>query len=134
MEAYLGKVEVLQQRMTQMAGTDDDQLVVVVDAQNMADLCAKLRHIIAVSLLPELAEAAQILPDLRSGDVHLIAQRVGGDAHHALVVQIVQIAVVTGKAVDHSVRDFLFFHIYHPLGLKKFISYFSARCGSCQLF
>ena len=64
MEAHLGKVEVLQQRMTQMAGTDDDQLVVVVDAQNMADLCAKLRHIIAVSLLPELAEAAQILPDL----------------------------------------------------------------------
>ena len=132
MEAHLGKVEVLQQRMTQMAGTDDDQLVVVVDAQNMADLCAKLRHIIAVSLLPELAEATQILPDLRGGHAHTLAER--GDAHHALVVQIVQIAVVTGKAVDHSVRDFLLFHIYHPLGLKKFISYFSARCGSCQLF
>ena len=126
-EAHLGKIKVLQQRVAQVAGADDDQLVVVVDAQNMADLRAKLCHIITVALLSELAKAAEILADLRGGDVHLIAQRVGGDADNALVVQVIQIAVVPGETVDHSIGDFLLFHIYHPLGVKKFISYFSAR-------
>ena len=88
-EAYLFKVEVLQQRMTQMPHADDDDAVPAVDAENVADLRPQLRHVVAVALLPELTEAAEILPDLGGGDVHFSAQRIGADAHHALVVQVV---------------------------------------------
>ena len=88
-EAHLFKIEVLQQRMTKMPHADDDDAVPAVDAENVADLRPQLCHVIAVSLLPELTEAAEILPDLRGGDVHFSAQRIGADAHHALVVQVV---------------------------------------------
>ena len=88
-EAYLFKVEVLQQRMTKMPHADDDDAVPAVDAENVADLRPQLRHVVAVALLAEFTEAAEILPDLRGGDVHFSAQRIGADAHHALVVQVV---------------------------------------------
>ena len=76
MEAHLGEIKVLQQRMAQMARADDDQLVIVVNAQDMANLGAKLGHVVAVALLAEFTEAAEVLADLRCRDVHLIAQRV----------------------------------------------------------
>lgn len=109
-EPYLIKIKVLQQRVAQVAGADDDDLVAAVDAQNVADLGAQLRHVVTVALLTEFAEAAEILADLGGGDVHLCAQRVGGDADNTLVIQVVQIAVIAGKPVDHRVGDLLFLH------------------------
>ena len=117
-EADLVKVEVLQQGVAQMARADDDEPVALVDAQNMADLGAQLRHVVAVALLAELAEAAQILPYLRGGDVHLRPQGVRADAYHTLVIQVIQVAVVAGQPVDHSIGDFLFFHIETLFGLE----------------
>ena len=100
------------------ARADDDEPVALVDAQNMADLGAQLRHVVAVALLAELAEAAQILPYLRGGDVHLRPQGVRADAYHTLVIQVIQVAVVAGQPVDHSIGDFLFFHIETLFGLE----------------
>ena len=51
-------------------------MVVVVHAQDVADLRPELLHIVAVALLAELSEAAEVLPDLGGGDVHLLAQGV----------------------------------------------------------
>ena len=68
--------------MAQIAHADHHQMMVVVHTQNVADLGAQLLHVIAVTLLAELTEAAEILPDLRGGDVHFLTQRVGGDAYH----------------------------------------------------
>ena len=109
----VGEWEVLQQGMTQVAHADHDQVVVVVHAQNVTDLSTELLHIIAVALLSELAETAEILADLRGGDVHLLAQRMGGDADHAAVAQVSQLAVISGKTPDNSVRDVLFFQKDH---------------------
>ena len=82
----------------------------VVDAQNVADLGPQLRHVVAIPLLAELAKAAEILADLGGGDVHLVPQGAGRDAHHALVVQVIQIPVIPGQPVDDCVRNFLLFH------------------------
>ena len=114
-ETDLVKVEVLQQRVAQVAGADDNELVAAVDAQNVADLGTQLRHVVAVALLAEFAEAAEILTDLGGRDVHFRTQRVGGDADDALVIQVVQIAVVAGETVDHGVGDLLLFHIKNLL-------------------
>ena len=110
LEAHLFEIEVLQQRMAQMAHADDDEPVAVVDAQNVANLGPQLRHVVAIPLLAELAEAAEILADLGGGDVHLVPQGAGRDAHHALVVQVIQIPVIPGQPVDDCVRNFLLFH------------------------
>ena len=110
MEADLFKIKVLQQGMTQMADADDDEAVAFVNAQNMPDLRAKLGYIVAVSLLAELTEAAQILADLRGGDVHFAAQRIGGNTHDAFIIQVVQIAVIAGKTMNDGIRYFLLFH------------------------
>ena len=110
-EADFFEIKVLQQRVSQVAHADDNDPVTVVNAQDVPDLGAQLRHVVAVALLAKFAEAAQVLPDLRGSDVHLGAQRIGADAHHTFVVQVVQIPVVAGKAVDHRIGNLLLFHI-----------------------
>ena len=64
MKTHLGKVKILQQGMAQMTGTHNNQLVVVVDAQNVADFGTQLSHIVAITLLAKFAEATEILADL----------------------------------------------------------------------
>ena len=88
-KAGLLKVKVAQQRMTQMARADHDEPVPLVHAENMTDLCAQLQNVVAVALLTELAEAAQVLADLRGGDIHALAERARRNAHDALGMQIV---------------------------------------------
>ena len=102
-EAGLGEHEVLQQRVSQIAYTDHDQMVVVVHAQNMSDLRPQLLHIIAIALLSELPEAAEILTDLRGCDIHLLPQRVGGDADHAAVTEVRQLPVISGQPPDNGI-------------------------------
>ena len=110
LEAYLMKIKVLQQGVAQMTGTDNNQAMTAVNTENMADLTAQLGDVVAISLLTELAETAQILPDLGGGDVHFRTQRVGGDTHYTTVIEIVQIAIVAGQTVDYCIGNFLFFH------------------------
>ena len=62
------------------------------------------------ALLAELTKAAQVLSDLGCGDVHAAAQRVGRNTDDALVMQVIQIAVIAGETVNHSIRDLLLFH------------------------
>lgn len=109
-EAALVEVKVLQQRVTEVARADDDEAALVIHAEDVADLGAQLHDVVAVALLTKFAEAAQILPDLRGGHAHALAERAGGDAHDALGVQLVEVTVVAGKTPDHGVGDLLFFH------------------------
>ena len=110
LEADLLEVEVLEQGMAEVAGTDDNQLVPIVDAQNVADFGAQLGDVIAVSLLAELTEAAQILPDLGGRDVHFAAQRIGGYADDAFVIEVIQIAIIPGQTMNDRIGNPLFFH------------------------
>ena len=88
-EAPFRKAEVIHQGMADVADTDEDSGEASVHTEDRCDLRAQCGDIISITLLAEFAEAAEILPDLRGGDVHFSAQRIGADAHHALVVQVV---------------------------------------------
>lgn len=57
----LGEWEVLQQCVAQIANADHDEVVVVVHAQDMTDLGPQFFYIVAVALLAELTETAEIL-------------------------------------------------------------------------
>ena len=107
-------------------------LVCTVHTQNRANLLAKLVHAVAVALLAEFAKAAQVLADLRGGDAHALAEQARRNAHDALGVQIVEIAVVTGKTPDDGVGNFAFFHKERSFVLG-YCNYTSER-RSCQFF
>ena len=102
-KAVLNKIKVLHQCVCQMPGADDDQAALRVDTENAPDLGTQLDDIIAVALLTEFAEAAEVLADLRSGDAHAVSERAGRNADGFLGMQVVQIAVVARQAADDSV-------------------------------
>ena len=106
-------MEILNQGAPQIAHTHHNDPVALIHAQDASDLSAQLVHIIAVALLAELAEAAQVLPDLGGGNSHLLPQDAGGDAYAALQMKIIQIAVVAGKAPDDCIGYVLLFHSIH---------------------
>ena len=99
--------------MAQVAHADHDEVVVVVHPQDVADLGLQLLHIIAVPLLAELTEAAEVLPDLGGGDVHLLSQGVGGDPDNAAVAEVGQLPVISGQTPYDGVGDIFLFHMNH---------------------
>ena len=104
------EIKVLHQGVTEVTRADNDQAVTDVDAENVTDLTAQFGNIIAVALLTEFTEAAQVLTDLRGGDPHLRAERIGGDANRAAIVKVIQIAVIAGQTVDDRIGNLLLFH------------------------
>ena len=71
------EVEVLHQRMTEMARADNDETPQLVHAEDMADFRTQFHDVIPIALLAEFAETAQILTDLRGGNTHAFAERAG---------------------------------------------------------
>ena len=61
-------------------------------------------------VLTKLAKTAEVLPNLRSSDPHLITERVGGDTNNAFIVQIIQIAVIAWKTPNDGIRNIFSFH------------------------
>ena len=55
---------------TEMSRADDDCAVVLLHAEDLADLGVEVLDVVAVSLLSEPAEAVEILTDLGRGHVH----------------------------------------------------------------
>ena len=78
----------------EVSSADDDYLVVLVKTEDMPDLTSKLRHVVAVALLTESAEAVEILTDLRSCKPHFLRQLTGGDLLNILVEQLAEETVV----------------------------------------
>lgn len=99
----LREVKVLQQGAAEIANTDHNEMMIAVHTQNMADFRSQLIDIVSVSLLSELTEATEILPNLRRGNVHLCSQRVGGDSDNTAVAQLGQLPVVPGQPPNNGI-------------------------------
>ncbi len=112
------KMEIVHQGVTEVARADHNQMMMIVHAQDMADFGMQLLHIIAVALLSELPETAQILPYLRCGNIHLLPQRVRGNPDLAPGFQFWELAVVSGQTPDDSVGDIFFFQSVPSLNSK----------------
>ena len=110
--------------MAQIAHADHNKVVVVVHTKDMPNLGAKLLHIVAVALLAKFTEAAKVLPNLGSGNVHFLSQRMGGNPYHTSGAEVCQLSVITGKAPDNSIGDVLLFqcdhsYVHEPQGSLK---------------
>ena len=73
------KSEILERKMVEqcfsdIAGTDQNRTVIVGKAENFRDRVFELGNGIPVTLLAEIAEAAQVLTDLRRIDEHILSE------------------------------------------------------------
>ena len=79
-----------------------DRRAARVQPQDRPEFLQQLVDIIAVALLAKAAEAVEILTDLRGRQSHAFRQGAGRDALHAVRLQLTNIAVVAGQALDLS--------------------------------
>ena len=105
------EIEVVQQCVTQITDTNQNDVVTAIHTEDLADLPLEVFDIITVALLTELTKAAEILTDLRGGKAHFAAEQVGGNTDGFLLLQIVEITIVAGKSADNGIRNVLFLHI-----------------------
>jgi hypothetical protein len=89
--------------MAQITHADHDEVMIVVHAQDMADLRAQFFNVVPISLLSELSKAAEVLSDLGGGDIHFLPQRVGGDPNDTPAAKIRQLAVIAGQPPNDGV-------------------------------
>ena len=89
--------------MADVAGADEDGIIAPVNAENAADLVMQRRDIIAVALLAEFAEAAEILPDLRRREPKLLAKLKGRYTADAVAHKLIQLAQVARQTADNIV-------------------------------
>ena len=80
-------------------------MILVIQAENLADSLLQIGHMIAVALLTKAAEAVDILPNLRSRQVHALAQFLGRNAHNACLFKLAQMTIIHGKPAHHRVGN-----------------------------
>ena len=82
-------------RLAEVAGAEQRDVVLAGGAQDLADLRDQRVDVVADPALAELAEARQVAPDLRRVDVRVLGQLLGGDrllAHLARLREHLQVA------------------------------------------
>ena len=88
MKTALSGYQILYDRLSQIAGTDQDHVVLLIQPQDLADLLIQIFRVIAISLLAKPSEIIKILSDLRGGHLHDPAQLLRGDPLLAGILQI----------------------------------------------
>lgn len=127
METVLLEAEVLDERAADVADADEDDGEVAVHSEYGGYLTAQTGDVVAVALLAEFAEAAEVLPDLGGGQRHLPAQLAGGDAVHTRGLELVQLAQVARQTPYNVVGYLELFHFFPPSSFSILLK------ESCQI-
>ena len=115
MEAVLLEAEVLDKRAAYVADADEDDREVAVHAEYGGDLAAQAGDIVAVALLAEFAEAAEVLPYLGGGQRHLPAELTGGYAVHTRGLELVQLAQIARQTPYNVIGYLELFQFSHQV-------------------
>ena len=69
----------------------------------MSNFGSQLLHVVAVALLAEFPEAAEVLADLGSSNIHFLPQGVGGNPYNTTGTELSELAVISGKTPNDSI-------------------------------
>ncbi len=120
-----------------MTGAYHNGGVAPIQTENVGDLRSEHFNVISVSLLPEAAEAVKILPYLRGGNPHSLAELLRGNPFRAAFIKVGQVPVISGQTIDNRTRYFLpHFHfsliydgqVWHRLSLCKIKLKYAKPC------
>ena len=114
-------------RDANVADADEYDGEVAVHAENGGDLPAQAGDVVAVTLLAEFSEAAEVLPYLGGGQRHLPAELAGGDAVHTRGLELVQLAQVARQTPYNVVGYLELFHFFPPSSFSILLK------ESCQI-
>ena len=89
--------------MADVAHADQNGLEAPIHPEDGGDLPAQGGDVVAVALLAELAETAEILADLRGREAELLAEIERRDAPYAAGLELVKLAQVARQTADHIV-------------------------------
>ena len=90
--------------LAQTAAADENggQAVAVAEQQRFQNGQQVLDRVADALPAVHIADAVEVLPDLRRGGAHLSRQLAGRDTADAVCLQGAQIAVIFGKTLDHG--------------------------------
>ena len=92
-------------RLAEVAGAEQRDVVLAGGAQDLADLRDQRVDVVAHAALAELAEAGQVAADLRGVDVRVLGQLLGGDRLLAHLARLGEHLQVAREARGHAERQ-----------------------------
>ena len=97
-------------RKPHVAETDDYRLCVSVRSEQMFYFRKQIFYVVTVTLLSEPAEAVQVLPYLRRGNIHLFAEFFRRYPRNAGKTEFVKVSEVSRKPFDDRRRNVSVLH------------------------
>ena len=88
LEAFLAEAGVVGQRQPEVAGADDGDAQLAIEAQNLAQVALQIADVVADAADAELAEIREVLADLRRVQVELLGERLRGNRADAGAVEL----------------------------------------------
>ena len=79
LEAFLAEPGVVGQRQPEIAGADDRDAQLAIEAENLAQVTLEIADVVADAADAELAEVRQVLANLRGVQVELLGERLRGN-------------------------------------------------------
>ena len=97
LKAPFREAEVIHKRVTDVADADKHRLEAAIHTEDRGNLRAKRKHIVAVALLTELTEAAEVLPDLRRGKTELLTQCERRNTADPVLGKLIELTQISGQ-------------------------------------
>ena len=102
LEAFLPEPGIVGEREAQVARAHDGHPELLVEAQNLAKVTLQVAHVVADTADAEFAEIGQVLADLRSVQVELLGERLGGNGADTGAVERVQAPQIHRQTVGRE--------------------------------
>ena len=115
LEAFLPEAGIVGEREAEIAGADDRDAQLAIEAENLAQVALQIADVVADAAHAELAEVREVLADLRGVQVELLGERLRGDRLDAGALELVEAAQVDRQAVGGELGDL----IEALLGLRR---------------
>ena len=115
LEAFLAEARVVGEREAEIAGADDRDAQLAIEAEDLAQMPLEIADVVADAADAELAEVGEVLADLRGVQMELLGERLRGDRLDAGVLELVEAAQVDRQAVGGELGDL----IEALLGLRR---------------
>ena len=90
LEAFLAEARVVGQRQAEVAGADDGDAQLAVEAEDLSQMPLQILDVVADAAHAELAEVGQVLADLRGVQVELLGERLRRDGLDAGGLELVR--------------------------------------------
>ena len=107
LEALLTEAGIVGEREAEVAGADDRDAQLAIEAEDLAQVTLEIADVVADAADAELAEVGEVLANLRRVQVELLGERLGRDGPDARALELVETAQVDREPVRGELGDLI---------------------------